>query len=167
MINVFNHLLLTLHSKSFINDVRRFEPIAIGLAKCLFFCVGLVCLPVIAGAKTLFDLATRHPIPENKIKPVIHKIQQMDENRFRSLSRHITQKYQQNCTTSNSSRKIIKELNAHPSLQDLHQNQSDLIEYMSDIKNNGKKLFCTVASLIQKDACLAKKYVRRHHYHGF
>jgi hypothetical protein len=58
-------------------------------------------------------------------------------------------------------------LNDHHSLQDIHQNQSDLIDYMSDAKNNGKKLFCTVVALIQKDACPAKKHVRRHHYHGF
>lgn len=115
--------------------------------------IGFIAIPFIVAAKSLFDWVTRKSMTKDKVLRLADTITAMGDHEFVRLSNKITQTYQKTCTTSNSSRKIIKQFrgqNQDANIpQNIKQDKTDLVDYMRDHQNNGKKLFCTVANLVE------------------
>ncbi len=146
-----NTLLIQLNSKTHISTSHGFATNTgfnlVGAA--VVYVAGLISLPFIAGSKTLIDWKTRHPKSKDKINLAVEKIRTMEDNDFQTLRSRVTQEYHQSVATSNSSRKIIKELSDNAVIN-TDQIRQDLMDYLQEPKNNGKKLFCKVMELADR-----------------
>lgn len=153
IIDKINNWLEEHHSHHMVQTTYSADPTGWTVfGTCIIAVVGFISVPFIAGIKSLMDWATRKPMTENKSTLAADHITAMSDHAFVGLSNKITQKYDQTCTTSNSSRKMIKQLKGQNHdghiPQNITQDKIALINYMKDPKNNGKKLFCTVAKLV-------------------
>ena len=118
--------------------------------------VGVIATPFIAGIKTLFDWATRKPLSKDKMTPAVAIIKGMQDSDFDELTKQVTKKYHQGLNTSNSSRIMIKQFNGQNTSQSRDQDKADLIRYIEDPINNGKKLFRTVLDTTNFGAALTE-----------
>ena len=115
---------------------------------CLYYaCVGLA---------NLFSFAShfaRKTMPQGRINCAVNKIESMQPHDFTILSSHITSQYQEGCTTSHSSSKMIRRLRGdnipHKNPNITQNPQVDLAHYLQKSKNNGKKLFCKIVDLVE------------------
>lgn len=141
MVDSINELLTDSKFKITTNTSAPTQNLFEYLAGGISYVAGCILTLPIAGIKTLIDWKSRSPISKEKSEMIAEHVRDMEPGSFSTLVENIRSKYQQSCTTSDSSRKMIKALNQLTRLP--------LRDYMSDQNNNGKKLFCTVVKEVE------------------
>jgi hypothetical protein len=119
------------------------------------YMLGFISIPLRAGIKTITDWISRKPMANDQITPVVEKLNTMNEEEFGLLSHKITSQYQQTCTTSNSSRKIIKQMNGQIAPTNTDLCKANIAKYLENPKNNGKKLFCKIVDITNHGTLLS------------